>query len=152
MAEPIARHDYSQGGLEAALEFLKRTRAELRSPPQRGPVQMRTCLLKGRFTERLLDFQDGLELEAGVERQLGDAQHEPGVLSPVAVELDHELRGPLHDLERIEEPGSGRDVPHQPDDAPHPIELTAGRAFCEGRAVVRRFIGPGGTHPGQPTD
>ncbi|MCI0458709.1 MAG: hypothetical protein L0Z62_17260 [Gemmataceae bacterium] len=30
MAEPIARHDYTQGGLEAALEFLKRTRSELR--------------------------------------------------------------------------------------------------------------------------
>ena len=31
MAEPIARHDYTQGGLEAALEFLKRTRSELRT-------------------------------------------------------------------------------------------------------------------------
>jgi hypothetical protein len=30
MAEPLARHDYVQGGLEAALEFLKRTRSELR--------------------------------------------------------------------------------------------------------------------------
>ena len=30
MAEPIARHEYTQGGLVAALEFLKRTRSELR--------------------------------------------------------------------------------------------------------------------------
>jgi len=30
MAEPKATHDYTQGGLEAALEFLKRTRSELR--------------------------------------------------------------------------------------------------------------------------
>lgn len=30
MAGPLAVHDYTQGGLEAALEFLKRTRAELR--------------------------------------------------------------------------------------------------------------------------
>jgi hypothetical protein len=30
MAEPLAKHDYAQGGLEAALEFLKRTRSELR--------------------------------------------------------------------------------------------------------------------------
>jgi hypothetical protein len=30
MAEPKAIHDYIQGGLEAALEFLKRTRSELR--------------------------------------------------------------------------------------------------------------------------
>jgi hypothetical protein len=30
MAEPLATHDYTPGGLEAAQEFLKRTRAELR--------------------------------------------------------------------------------------------------------------------------
>jgi hypothetical protein len=30
MSEPLATHDYVPGGLEAALEFLKRTRAELR--------------------------------------------------------------------------------------------------------------------------
>jgi hypothetical protein len=31
MAEPKAVHDYTQGGLVAALEFLKRTRSELRT-------------------------------------------------------------------------------------------------------------------------
>jgi hypothetical protein len=31
MAEPLATHDYAPGGLDAALEFLKRTRAELRT-------------------------------------------------------------------------------------------------------------------------
>lgn len=31
MTTPLATHDYVAGGLEAALEFLKRTRAELRS-------------------------------------------------------------------------------------------------------------------------
>jgi hypothetical protein len=31
MTGPLATHIYSQGGLEAALEFLKRTRAELRN-------------------------------------------------------------------------------------------------------------------------
>ena len=31
MSEPLAIHDYAQGGLPAALEFLKRTRAELRT-------------------------------------------------------------------------------------------------------------------------
>jgi hypothetical protein len=31
MAEPKAVHDYTQGGLAAALEFLKRTRSELRT-------------------------------------------------------------------------------------------------------------------------
>ncbi len=31
MSSPRATHDYSPGGLEAALEFLKRTRSELRS-------------------------------------------------------------------------------------------------------------------------
>ena len=31
MAGPLAVHDFVQGGLEAALEFLKRTRSELRS-------------------------------------------------------------------------------------------------------------------------
>ena len=31
MATPLASHDYTLGGLEAALEFLKRTRAELRA-------------------------------------------------------------------------------------------------------------------------
>ncbi len=30
MSAPLATHDYSPGGLEAAREFLKRTRAELR--------------------------------------------------------------------------------------------------------------------------
>src|SRR5262245_49671940 len=30
MTEPRATHDYAQGGLDAALEFLKRTRFELR--------------------------------------------------------------------------------------------------------------------------
>jgi hypothetical protein len=30
MADPLAIHDYTAGGLEAAREFLKRTRAELR--------------------------------------------------------------------------------------------------------------------------
>jgi hypothetical protein len=30
MQAPIASHDYQAGGLEAALEFLKRTRSELR--------------------------------------------------------------------------------------------------------------------------
>lgn len=30
MSEPKAVHDYTQGGLPAALEFLKRTRSELR--------------------------------------------------------------------------------------------------------------------------
>jgi hypothetical protein len=30
MSEPLATHDYTPGGVEAALEFLKRTRAELR--------------------------------------------------------------------------------------------------------------------------
>ncbi len=31
MSEPLATHDYTPGDLEAALEFLKRTRAELRT-------------------------------------------------------------------------------------------------------------------------
>ena len=31
MAEPLASHDFVPGGLEAALAFLKRTRAELRT-------------------------------------------------------------------------------------------------------------------------
>jgi hypothetical protein len=31
MSAPLATHDYTPGGLDAALEFLKRTRAELRS-------------------------------------------------------------------------------------------------------------------------
>jgi hypothetical protein len=31
MTEPLASHDYAQGGLEAALAFLKRTRSELRT-------------------------------------------------------------------------------------------------------------------------
>jgi hypothetical protein len=31
MSVPLATHDYQPGGVEAALEFLKRTRAELRS-------------------------------------------------------------------------------------------------------------------------
>ena len=31
MSTPLATHDYTPGGLDAALEFLKRTRAELRS-------------------------------------------------------------------------------------------------------------------------
>jgi hypothetical protein len=31
MAASVATHDYAPGGLEAAVEFLKRTRAELRS-------------------------------------------------------------------------------------------------------------------------
>jgi hypothetical protein len=30
MSDPLAIHDYTPGGLEAAQEFLKRTRAELR--------------------------------------------------------------------------------------------------------------------------
>jgi hypothetical protein len=30
MAEPLATHDYTPGGMDAALEFLKRTRWELR--------------------------------------------------------------------------------------------------------------------------
>ena len=30
MSPPLAVHDYHEGGMEAALEFLKRTRAELR--------------------------------------------------------------------------------------------------------------------------
>jgi hypothetical protein len=30
MTEPLATHDFAAGGLEAALEFLKRTRSELR--------------------------------------------------------------------------------------------------------------------------
>jgi hypothetical protein len=30
MSQPLASHEYTPGGLEAALEFLKRTRAELR--------------------------------------------------------------------------------------------------------------------------
>jgi hypothetical protein len=31
MSAPLATHDYTPGGIEAALEFLKRTRWELRS-------------------------------------------------------------------------------------------------------------------------
>ncbi len=31
MTAPLATHDYTPGGLDAALEFLKRTRSELRS-------------------------------------------------------------------------------------------------------------------------
>jgi hypothetical protein len=31
MSTPLATHDYVPGGLEAALEFVKRTRSELRS-------------------------------------------------------------------------------------------------------------------------
>ncbi len=31
MTAPLATHDYAPGGLDAALEFLKRTRAELRT-------------------------------------------------------------------------------------------------------------------------
>jgi hypothetical protein len=31
MSSPLATHDYSPGGLATALEFLKRTRAELRT-------------------------------------------------------------------------------------------------------------------------
>jgi hypothetical protein len=31
MADPLAIHEYTPGGLDAALEFLKRTRSELRT-------------------------------------------------------------------------------------------------------------------------
>jgi hypothetical protein len=31
MSEPLATHDFTPGGVDAALEFLKRTRAELRT-------------------------------------------------------------------------------------------------------------------------
>ncbi|HJT78816.1 MAG TPA: hypothetical protein VJ739_16545 [Gemmataceae bacterium] len=31
MSAPLATHDYAPGGLDAALEFLKRTRSELRT-------------------------------------------------------------------------------------------------------------------------
>jgi hypothetical protein len=31
MTPPVATHDYAPGGLDAALEFLKRTRSELRT-------------------------------------------------------------------------------------------------------------------------
>jgi hypothetical protein len=31
MSTPLATHDYAPGGLDAALEFLKRTRSELRT-------------------------------------------------------------------------------------------------------------------------
>lgn len=31
MSEPLAMHEYTPGGLDAALEFLKRTRSELRT-------------------------------------------------------------------------------------------------------------------------
>src|SRR5205807_4494352 len=31
MSTPLATHDYTAGGLDAALEFLKRTRSELRT-------------------------------------------------------------------------------------------------------------------------
>lgn len=31
MSMPLATHDYTHGGLDAALEFLKRTRSELRT-------------------------------------------------------------------------------------------------------------------------
>ena len=31
MSEPLATHDYAPGGLDAAFEFLKRTRSELRT-------------------------------------------------------------------------------------------------------------------------
>jgi hypothetical protein len=31
MSEPLATHDYTPGGLDAALEFVKRTRSELRT-------------------------------------------------------------------------------------------------------------------------
>jgi hypothetical protein len=31
MSEPLATHDYTPGGLDAALAFLKRTRSELRT-------------------------------------------------------------------------------------------------------------------------
>ncbi len=31
MPEPLAIHDYTSGGLDAALEFVKRTRSELRT-------------------------------------------------------------------------------------------------------------------------
>lgn len=31
MTEPLATHEYTPGGLEAALEFVKRTRSELRT-------------------------------------------------------------------------------------------------------------------------
>jgi hypothetical protein len=31
MSSPLAVHEFAQGGLEAALEFLKRTRSQLRS-------------------------------------------------------------------------------------------------------------------------
>jgi hypothetical protein len=31
MSDPLATHDYTPGGLDAALEFLKRTRNELRN-------------------------------------------------------------------------------------------------------------------------
>ncbi len=44
MSDPLATHDYAAGGLVAALEFLKRTRSELRALRKarvwRGRVQV----------------------------------------------------------------------------------------------------------------
>src|SRR5207245_655701 len=116
-----------------------RTLLEPRSPPQRGPVQIRTCFLKGRFnresppgarpgtepcqTRRSLDLEYRLELQAGVERQLGHSHDDPRVLPAVPVEFHEDLGGPFHHLEGVEEARSGGQVSDDLDDAPDPIEV-----------------------------
>src|SRR6266581_3780350 len=129
-----------------------RTRLDLRSAPQRGPVQMRTCFLKGRFTRAppspaapaggLLDLERRLKLQAGVQRQAGHPDDDAAVLAAIAVELGEDLRGPLHHLEGVEEARSHRHVPDHLDHAADPVEILdrlLGRGEDAERGEAGRF-------------
>lgn len=61
MTIPLATHDYTPGGLEAALEFLKRTRSELRNLRRVRVWKDRLCVYdvnKDYFEIRGLGYPD----------------------------------------------------------------------------------------------
>ena len=57
----------------------------------------------------LIDFEHPFDFDAGVERQFGHADGGAGVAARVAQNLDHQVRGAVHDRRKRRESGDGID-------------------------------------------
>jgi len=97
MAGPLAVHDYVQGGLEAALEFLKRTRSELRSLRKVRVWKDKLHIIdvnKDYFEVRGLGYPDGDVIP--LLRNINTAFDPKTIHNPIAVEYKEFDTGRRH--------------------------------------------------------
>src|SRR6267143_530305 len=112
-------------------------------PSTARPGADEDVLAEGEVHAPLLNFQDRLDLQAGVEGKFRYSQAETSVLAALPVHLHEHFRGTLDDFEGIEKTGGSGDVAdklHHPLDAIEVFNrLLGGRQHAQG-GEARRLL------------